>query len=123
MNTITYPEFIEDFKNYVAGIKNLSASYIDSMLSTLKGFLEFVNDHIFDCKYENIREMTLNDIRFLNTSDIYGFIFYLAENHNSIGTRIKKIEHLRTFFDFLYKIKTALFKEPLKTIKREKTHI
>lgn len=64
--------------------------------------------------------MTLNDIRFLNTSDIYGFIFYLAENHNSIGTRIKKIEHLRTFFDFLYKIKTALFKEPLKTIKREK---
>ena len=64
--------------------------------------------------------MTLNDIRFLNTSDIYGFIFYLAENHNSIGTTIKKIEHLRTFFDFLYKIKTALFKEPLKTIKREK---
>ena len=120
MNTITYPEFIEDFKNYVAGIKNLSASYIDSMLSTLKGFLEFVNDHIFDCKYENITEMTLNDIRFLNTSDIYGFIFYLAENHNSIGTRIKNIEHLRTFFDFLYKIKTALFKEPLKTIKREK---
>lgn len=120
MNTITYPEFIEDFKNYVAGIKDLSASYIDSMLSTLKGFLEFVNDHIFDCKYENITEMTLNDIRFLNTSDIYGFIFYLAENHNSIGTRIKKIEHLRTFFDFLYKIKTALFKEPLKTIKREK---
>lgn len=120
MNNTTYPEFIEEFKNYVAGIKNLSASYIDSMLSTLKGFLEFVNDHIFDCKYENINEMTLNDIRFLNTSDIYGFIFYLAENHNSIGTRIKKIEHLRTFFDFLYRIKTTLFKEPFKTIKREK---
>lgn len=67
--------------------------------------------------------MTLNDIRFLNTSDIYGFIFYLAENHNSIGTRIKKIEHLRTFFDFLYKIKTALFKEPLKTNKKRKKHI
>ena len=61
--------------------------------------------------------MTLNDIRFLNTSDIYGFIFYLAENHNSIGTRIKKIEHLRTFFDFLYKIKTALFKERYQTIR------
>lgn len=120
MNNTTYPEFIEEFKNYVAGIKNLSASYIDSMLSTLKGFLEFVNDHIFDCKYKNINEMTLNDIRFLNNSDIYGFIFYLAENHNSIGTRIKKIEHLRTFFDFLYRIKTTLFKEPFKTIKREK---
>ena len=50
MNNKIYPEFIEDFKNYVAGIKNLSASYIDSMLSTLKGSLEFVNDHIFDCK-------------------------------------------------------------------------
>lgn len=120
MNTITYPEFIEDFKNYLAGIKNLSISYIDSMLSTLKGFLEFINDHIFDCKYESITEMSLNDIRFLNTSDIYGFIFYLAENHNSIGTRIKKIEHLRTFFDYLYRIKTTLFKETFKTIKREK---
>ena len=64
--------------------------------------------------------MTLNDIRFLNNSDIYGFIFYLAENHNSVATRIKKIEHLRTFFDFLYRIKTTLFKEPFKTIKREK---
>ena len=120
MNNTNYPEFIEDFKNYVAGIKNLSASYIDSMLSTLKDFLEFVNDHIFDCKYTNIDEMSLNDIRFLNTSDIYGFIFYLAEKHNSIGTRIKKIEHLRTFFDFLYRIKTTLFKEPFKTIRREK---
>ena len=48
---------------------------IDSILYTLKGFLEFINDHIFDCKYENINEMTLNDIRFLNNSDIYGFIF------------------------------------------------
>lgn len=120
MNTTTYPEFIEEFKNYVIGIKNLSTSYIDSILYTLKGFLEFINDHIFDCKYENINEMTLNDIRFLNNSDIYGFIFYLAENHNSIATRIKKIEHLRTFFDFLYRIKTTLFKEPFKTIKREK---
>ena len=46
MNNKIYPEFIEDFKNYVAGIKNLSASYIDSMLSTLKGFLEFVNDQL-----------------------------------------------------------------------------
>lgn len=120
MNNKNYPEFIEDFKNYILGVKNLSTSYMDSMISTLKGFLEFVNDHIFDCKYENINEMTLNDIRYLNTSDLYGFIFYLTENHNSIGTRIKKIEHLRSFFDFLYRIKTTLFKEPFKTVKRER---
>lgn len=56
----------------------------------------------------------------MTLNDIYGFIFYLAENHNSIATRIKKIEHLRTFFDFLYRIKTTLFKEPFKTIKRER---
>ena len=30
MNNKIYPEFIEDFKNYVAGIKNLSAYYIDN---------------------------------------------------------------------------------------------
>ena len=75
MNNKIYPEFIEDFKNYVAGIKNLSASYIDSMLSTLKGFLEFVNDHIFDCKYENINEMTLNDIKVLNGAELIVLFF------------------------------------------------
>ena len=76
MNTTTYPEFIEEFKNYVIGIKNLSTSYIDSILYTLKGFLEFINDHIFDCKYENINEMTLNDIRFLNTPSINFYRLY-----------------------------------------------
>lgn len=120
MENIKYPEFIEEFKSYMIGIKNLSANYIENIISTLKDFLEFVNDHIFDCKYESINDMTLNEIRFLNNSDIYGYIYYLVKNNNQIGTRLKKIEHLRAFFDYLYRIKNKLFKEPFKQIKRQK---
>lgn len=64
--------------------------------------------------------ITLNDMRTLSNSDIYSFIFYLAENHYKIGSRILKIEHLRTFFDYLFRIKHDIFKEPFKQIKREK---
>ena len=58
MNNKIYPEFIEDFKNYVAGIKNLSASYIDSMLSTLKGFLEltFLNAILGIIEYKKLEK-------------------------------------------------------------------
>ena len=69
MNNKIYPEFIEDFKNYVAGIKNLSASYIDSMLSTLKGFLE----NITKIKIGNKPIIRNNKIFF-----IFNFLFFFA---------------------------------------------
>lgn len=64
--------------------------------------------------------MSLNDIRALSNSDIYSFIYFLAENHYKIGSRILKIEHLRAFFDFLYRIKHNVFTQPFQKIKREK---
>lgn len=62
----------------------------------------------------------MNDIRALSNSDIYSFIYFLAENHYKIGSRILKIKHLRAFFDFLYRIKHNVFTQPFTKIKREK---
>lgn len=120
MKNKNYPKFINEFVDYLAGIKNFSSIYIKNTLVTLQSFLNFVNTHIFENKYNSIEEMTLNDIRYLSNSDIYSFIFYLAENHYKIGSRLDKIGHLKTFFDYLYRIKNSLFKEPFKQIKREK---
>ena len=57
------PSFLEDLSNYLCGIRNLSMNYIDDLKFTILQFLEFVNIHTFKEKYENIEEMTLNDIR------------------------------------------------------------
>lgn len=114
------PKFINDFENYMFSIKNCSEVYIDNIKATIIQFLKFANSHIFGNKYESINDMSINDIRFLSNSDIYSFIFYLAENHYKLGSRLTKINHLSVFFDFLYRIKNTLFKEPFKQINREK---
>ncbi len=120
MNEKKYPEFIEDIKNYLIAIGNYSKLYVDNIITTVAQFLEFMNEYKFDEKYDSINEMTDNDIRSLSKSDIYSFIYYLADNDYKEGTRILKLEHLRTFFDYMYRIKRSLFKEPFKEIKREK---
>lgn len=114
------PTFLTDFSNYLIAIKNYSGIYVKNMLITIQQFLDFINVHKFNNKYNSINSFTLNDIRCLCNSDIYSFIFFLAESHYKISSRILKTDHLRTFFDYLFRIKHNIFKEPFKQIKREK---
>lgn len=53
-------------------------------------------------------------------SDIYSFIYFLAENNYKTNSRVVKTDHLRTFFDYLYTIKHTIFTEPFKKIKCER---
>lgn len=98
------PDFLNNFSDYLIGIKNLSKVYIKNMSITIKHFFEFMNVHKFKNKYNSIKNITLNDVRSLTNSDIYSFMFYLAENHYKISTRILKTEHLKMFFDYLYRL-------------------
>ena len=66
MKNKNYPKFINEFVDYLAGIKNFSSIYIKNTLVTLQSFLNFVNTHIFENKYNSIEEMSLNDIRYLS---------------------------------------------------------
>mgnify|MGYP004645995351 CR=1 FL=1 len=112
--------FVEDFANYLVAIRNLSQVYIKNMTVTIEQFLEFINVHKFKNKYNTIEDITLNEIRSLNNSDIYSFIFFLAESHYQNNSRVIKIEHLKTFFDYLFNIKHTIFKEPFKKINSER---
>ena len=114
------PEFLNEFFDYLIGIRNISKLSIKNMKVTMKQFLKFINKHKFKLKYDCIKDFTLNDMRSLTSSDVYTFIFYLAENHYKTKTRITKMDHLRSFFDYLYRIKHTLFKEPFEQIKCEK---
>ena len=120
MSEIKKPNFVEDFANYLVAIKNLSQTYIKNMTVTIEQFLEFINVHKFKDKYNSIEDITLNEIRSLNNSDIYSFIFFLAESHYQNNSRVIKIEHLKTFFDYLFRIKHTIFKEPFKKINSER---
>lgn len=120
MKELKIPAFITDLSNYLISIKNLSEVYVTNMTVTIEQFLKFINIHKLKNKYDSIEELTLNDIRALSNSDIYSFIYYLVECHYKINSRIVKIEHLRTFFEYLFTIKNNIFKEPLKKINCEK---
>ena len=120
MSEIKKPNFVEDFANYLVAIKNLSQTYIKNMTVTIEQFLEFINVHKFKNKYNSIEDITLNEIRSLNNSDIYSFIFFLAESHYQNNSRVIKIEHIKTFFDYLFRIKHTIFKEPFKKINSER---
>lgn len=114
------PKFVDDLKNYLIAIRNLSEIYVENMIVTIEQFLEFINTHKFKNKYDSIEKLTLNDIRSLTNSDIYSFIYFLAESHYKMNSRVVKTDHLRTFFNFLFNIKHTIFTEPFKKIKCER---
>ena len=120
MSEIKTPKFVEDFANYLVAIRNLSQVYIKNMTVTIEQFLEFINVHKFKNKYNTIEDITLNEIRSLNNSDIYSFIFFLAESHYQNNSRVMKIENLKTFLYYLFNIKHTIFKEPFKKINSER---
>jgi len=120
MKELKTPKFVTNLTNYLIAIKNLSEVYITNMTVTIEQFLEFINIHKFKNKYDSIEDMTLNDIRALNNSDIYSFIYFLAECHYKINSRVVKTEHLRTFFDYLFTIEHTIFAEPFKKINAER---
>lgn len=120
MDDSNAPQFVNDLLNYLIGVKNLSVSHANHMKITVLQFLEFINTHKFENKYKNINEFTLNDLRSLSNSDIYSYIYFLSESHFKLNTRILKTEHLRKFFDYLFRIKHTLFSQPFKKINCER---
>ncbi len=114
------PKFVTDLTNYLIAIKNLSKIYVKNMTITIEQFLKFINIHKLKNKYKTIYEMTLNDVRALANSDIYSFIYFLAESQYKINSRVVKTEHLRTFFDYLFTIQHTIFKEPFKKINSDR---
>lgn len=115
------PTFLDDAIKYLLAIRNLSKEYVKGFKTSIRQFLNYLNTIKFNNAYEHISNMTLNDIRGLNTSEIYCFLYYLAENNYSPSSRIKKAAYLRLFFDYLYRIKHDIFQNTF--VKIEKNRI
>lgn len=115
-----YSNYIKNFKDYLSTIKNLSDLYISNIIGTVNQFLEFVNVYKFEECFSTYEEITLNDIRKISNTEIYSYIFFLAESGYKQSSRNTKIEHLRTFFNFLFNIMHNIFKQPFQIVKTEK---
>lgn len=115
-----YPKYITELQDYLIGIGNYSKNYVENIVTTSLQFLDYINESKYNNIYESLEDITLNEIRTITNSDIYGFIYHLVEKGFKESTRILKLEHLKKLFDYLFRIKNTLFKEPLKDIKREK---
>ena len=112
-----YPEFINQFMYYILGIRNLSQGYVTSTIHTIMQFLNYLNERKYGNRYNDINEITLNDIRGIINSDIINFVYFLYENDYEEASINKKIQELKLFFEYLYKIKHNIFREPFRTIK------
>ena len=71
-----YQEFMSDFASYLFAIKNLSDLYVKNIKTTVSQFLQYMNVYKYNNQFENIDDITLNDIRTLTNTDIYSYIFY-----------------------------------------------
>lgn len=120
MKELNMPQFVNNLVSYLIGIKDLSEIYAHNMTITIKQFLEFINVHKLKNKYNSIEDFTLNDIRSLSNSDIYSFIYFLAESHYKTNSRVVKTEHLKTFFNYLFTIKETIFTQPFRKIKTDR---
>ncbi|MBR2786421.1 MAG: hypothetical protein IKD76_02875 [Clostridia bacterium] len=120
MKKLNMPQFVNNLVSYLIGIKDLSEICAHNMTITIKQFLEFINVHKLKNKYNSIEDFTLNDIRSLSNSDIYSFIYFLAESHYKTNSRVVKIEHLKTFFNYLFTINETIFTQPFRKIKTDR---
>lgn len=120
MDDSNIPDFLNNYLGYLAGIKNIASTTIEMIKSTISQFLEYINIYKLDNEYTNIKDMDLNSIRGLVNSDIYSYMFYLAENKYKKNSRITKVHYLKGFFKYLFTKKHDIFKEPFQEIRFEK---
>ena len=116
-NDDSYKSIIENFKYYSLTIRNLTENSLKTIIETIDSFITFMNEIKFH--FDSIDDINLNNLRTIQNKDIYFYIYDLAERGCSSNTRISRSEHLKTFFNYLYKIKHTLFKQPINDVTLE----
>ena len=53
------PEFLNNFGDYLIGIKNLSKIYVKNLKITIKQFLNFINTHKLKVQYDSIKDLQI----------------------------------------------------------------
>lgn len=106
LNTADNPEFLNDYLVHIKVVKMLSERTVREYFFDVRLFLKFVYANKYELEEDiqdvNISKMTVNDLKMINVSDIYNFIFYTSNDRkNAARARYRKISSLRSFFKFV----------------------
>ncbi len=111
------PEFLNDYLVHIKVVKMLSERTINEYYLDTRLFLKFIHSKGEDVDDADISKMTEDELRKITISDIYGFIFYAADERNNLDkARYRKISALRSFFKYLTKTAQILTDDPIKDI-------
>lgn len=104
------PQVLKDFLTYHETIKGQSQKTISEYYLDLRMFLRFIklmrNDMPIHTNLNDIdiRDITIDFIRTINTSDVYDFLSYLANDRNDgiePAARARKLSALKSFYKYL----------------------
>ena len=114
------PQILRDFLNYHETIKGQSQLTISEYYLDLRMFLRFVrlmrSDMPIDTPLDDIpiKDLNVNFLRDITTSDIFDFIDYLASVRGDAGinasSRARKLSSIKSFFKYLT-VRTKLLDE------------
>ena len=120
-NTTENPEFLNEYLVHLKLVQLLSERTIQGYYEDIRLFLRYIhqnrNNIDDDIEDVDISDFSYDELRNITVTDIYNFIFYVAdERHNSDKARYRKISSLRSFFKYLEKVVRIIDKDPTKDL-------
>lgn len=115
-----YPLILVDFLDYIETIKGRSPSTTREYGYNISNFLKFIvyRFNMDKFKREEISEIDIKDFpedyyKKIELSDLHAYLAYTDRyKNNSTTTRARTASSLRTFFDYLFKIRKLIEMDP-----------
>lgn len=102
------PDIAIEYLNYMLTIKNTSKKTVSEYYYDLRTFFRYIkvikyNADENDFKNIAVDDITAEDLKKINLTDLYGFLSYTSrELDNTAVTRSRKVSCLRSFYKYLH---------------------
>lgn len=121
INSPENPEFLNEYLVHMKIVRGRSDRTVHEYYFDIRLFLKYIYENFHNTgkavEDVDISHMTEDDLRRISVSDIYNFIFYIAdERKNSDRSRYRKLSALRSFFKYLTKVARIIKTDPTKDI-------
>nr|WP_300410529.1 tyrosine recombinase XerC [Lagierella sp.] len=115
-----YPLILVDFLDYIETIKGRSPSTTKEYGYSISNFLKFITYRFNMDKFKiqdipeiDIKEFPERYFKKIDLPDLHAYLAYTDRyKNNSTTTRSRTASSLRTFFDYLFKIRKTIEKDP-----------
>lgn len=116
-NNDSNPEFLNNYLVHLKVVRMLSERTISEYYFDIRLFLKYIhkNNTGQDTVTEDvdIKDMSTDELKGISVTDIYNFIFYVAdERQNDKRTRYRKKSSLKSFFRYLMKTERITESDP-----------